>query len=224
MNVVITGTSRGMGREIAIKFLNEGHIVAGLDLEEATIVHEHYTHYICDVRDINSLPYIEFEGSDKRTEILINNAGMQGQGYQDIETNLKGVMNCSQKYAHGNEDIKAVVNQAAASGTTGADFGQYVASKAGVIGYTKYTAKQIAEYGATCNSISFGGVLSPVNWGVMNDSEKWDKIMEMTPLKKWATPTEAAEWVYFLAVINKSCTAQDIIIDNGEMYNQQFVW
>ena len=58
----------------------------------------------------------------------------------------------------------------------------------------------------------------------MNDNEKWDKIMEMTPLKKWATPAEAADWVYFLAVINKSCTGQDIIIDNGEIWNHTFIW
>ena len=88
----------------------------------------------------------------------------------------------------------------------------------------RLTAKEIAKYGATCNSISFGGVLSPVNWGVMNDTSKWNKIMKQTPLGKWATPAESAEWVYFLAIVNKSCTAQDIIIDNGEQYNHTFIW
>lgn len=223
MNVVITGTSRGMGRECAIKFLDEGHIVVGIDVAESTITHMRYYHHICDISDYEHLPHIAFPGSDKGVEILINNAGEQGT-QREIETNLIGLIKCTEKYALDNKDIRAVINQAAASGTTGADFGHYVASKAGVIGYTKYTAKQIAKYGATCNSISFGGVLSPVNWGVMNDNKKWNSIMKMTPLKKWATPAEAAEWIYFLAVVNKSCTAQDIIIDNGEMYNQQFVW
>lgn len=223
MNILITGTSRGMGREIAIKFLNEGHTVFGLDIAGSTISHIRYYHHICDVSNADNLPDIDFPPTDKYIEVLINNAGEQGTEH-DIDTNLKGVINCTEKYALGNKDIKAVINQAAASGTTGSDFGTYVASKAGVIGYTKYTAKQIAEYGATCNSISFGGVLSPVNWEVMNDNEKWDKIMEMTPLKKWATPAEAADWVYFLAVINKSCTGQDIIIDNGEIWNHTFIW
>ena len=223
MNVVITGTSRGMGRECAIKFLDEGHTVIGIDVAESTITHARYYHHVCDISEHKHLPDITFPGSDKGVEILINNAGEQGT-QREIETNLVGLINCTEKYALDNKDIRAVINQAAASGTTGADFGRYVASKAGVIGYTKYIAKQIAKYGATCNSISFGGVLSPVNWGVMNDDKKWNKIMKMTPLKKWATPAEAAEWIYFLAVVNKSCTAQDIIIDNGEMYNQQFVW
>ena len=218
MNIVVTGSSRGMGRETAIKFLAEGHTVYGIDIKESTIPNDvKYIHTICDVADEDKLSDIA------DVDILINNAGVQGTA-NDIEINLKGLINCTKKYALNNKHIKSVINQAAASGSTGADFGSYVASKAGVIGYTKFTAKEIAKYGATCNSISFGGVLSPVNWEVMNDEKKWNKIMGMTPLKKWVTPAEAAEWIYFLAVTNKSCTAQDIIIDNGEMFNHTFVW
>lgn len=217
MDVVITGTSRGMGRETAIKFLSEGHTVYGLDVDGGTITDPNYIHFVCNIAIKEDLPDI---GS---VNILINNAGVQGSD-NDIAVNLKGLIYCTEKYALNNKEIKAVINQAAASGTTGADFGDYVASKGGVIAYTKYTAKEIAKYGATCNSISFGGVLSPVNWNVMNDTKKWNKIMSMTPLKKWATTTEAADWIYFLSIINKSCTAQDIVIDNGEMFNQQFVW
>lgn len=217
MNIIVTGSSRGMGREIAIKFLSEDHSVFGIDISESSIDDANYHHFICDISK-DSLPSIEED-----IQILINNAGMQGTDY-DIDVNLKGLIKCTERYALNNPFIKAVINQAAASGSTGADFGDYVASKGGVVAYTKYTAKEIAKYGATCNSISFGGVLSPINWGVMNDSKKWNTIMSMTPLKKWATPAEAAEWVYFLSVINKSCTAQDIIIDNGEMFNQKFIW
>lgn len=217
MNVVITGASRGMGRETAIKFLSEGHVVIGIDVAPSNIIDDNYTHIVADVSKKDELPDI------KEVNILINNAGVQGTE-NDIDVNLRGLINCTEKYALNNKDIKSVVNQAAASGTTGADFGEYVASKGGVIAYTKYTAKEIAKYGATCNSLSFGGVLSPVNWNVINDTKKWNKIMSMTPLHKWATSDEAADWIYFLAVINKSCTAQDIIIDNGEEFNHNFVW
>ena len=217
MNVVITGSSRGMGREAAIKFLSEGHTVYGIDISESTIADNNYIHFICDVANKSELPDIE------NVNILINNAGVEGTD-ADIDINLNGLIYCTEKYALNNKDIKSVVNQAAASGHTGADFGNYVASKGGVIAYTKYTAKEIAKYGATCNSLSFGGVLSPVNWGVMSDEKKWNKIISMTPLKKWATAGEAADWIYFIAVINKSCTAQDIVIDNGEIFNQTFVW
>lgn len=217
MKVLITGASRGMGRETAIKFLNEGHEVIGLDISDPTIVHNNYIHYTADVSNNDTLPDI------KDVNILINNAGVENST-RDIEINLKGVMYCTIKYALNNPNIKAVVNQASSAASTGSDFGEYVASKGGVVAYTKWTAKEIAKYGATCNSISFGGVLTDLNWSVINDANSWKKIMKMTPMNKWATATEAADWIYFLSVVNKSCTAQDIVIDNGEMYNHQFIW
>lgn len=63
-----------------------------------------------------------------------------------------------------------------------------------------------------------------MNNPVLSDDDLWFEIMEMTPLYKWVKPDEAAVWIYFLTMINKSCTGQDIIIDNGEMYNHKFIW
>lgn len=216
MNVVITGSSKGMGREIALKFLTNGHIVYGIDIQPSTIESDSYHHYQCDVAEPDSLPDIE------GVNILINNAGVEGT-HRDIDINLKGVINCTQKYGL-QPSISSILNQASSSASNGSDFPEYVASKGGVKSYTIWTSKEIAKYGAICNSISFGGVLTPVNSPVIDDEEAWDKIMMMTPLRKWATEKEAAEWAYFLCVVNRSCTGQDIIIDNGEFYNHQFVW
>ena len=89
----------------------------------------------------------------------------------------------------------------------------------------KNVAWRVSRYGATCNSLSFGGVLTPLNSPVTKDKEAWSEIMKVTPLKKWATPEEAAEWIYFLTVVNRSCTGQDILVDNGEKdCNCTFVW
>lgn len=216
MRVIVTGSSKGMGVEIAKKFLKEGHEVYGLDVEEASIFDTHYYHYQCDVSDKDKLPVID------NVNILINNAGVQNSG-RDIEVNLKGVINCTEKYGL-QESIKSVLNQASVSAHNGAEFGEYTASKGGVLSYTVWTAKQIAQYGATCNSLSFGGVLTDLNKSVIEDKEAWEEIMMMTPLRKWATEKEAAEWVYFMTVTNKSATGQDIIIDNGESRNARFVW
>ena len=216
MRVVVTGSSKGMGVEIAKKFLREGCEVFGLDVEEASIFDTHYHHIQCDVSDKSSLP--EITG----VNILINNAGVQNSG-RDIQVNLKGVINCTEKYALQPE-IKSVLNQASVSAHNGAEFGEYTASKGGVLSYTIWTAKQIAQYGATCNSLSFGGVLTELNKPVIEDKEAWEEIMMMTPLRKWATEKEAAEWVYFMTVTNKSATGQDVIVDNGEMTNHSFVW
>ena len=219
MRVLVTGSSHGMGVEICKKFLNEGHLVYGLDVSdpsEELITYDQYCHHICDVSHKSTLPDI------KRINILINNAGVQNTGH-DIDINLKGVINCTEKYGL-QSNIKAILNQAASAASTGADFPEYVASKGGVKSYTIWCAKEIAKYGAVCNSLSFGGVKTEINYPVMNDSNMWDQIMMMTPLKKWASEKEAAEWVYFMTVVNKSATGQDIIIDNGEILNSQFIW
>ena len=48
--------------------------------------------------------------------------------------------------------------------------------------------------------------------------------MKLTPLKKWATAAEIAQWIYFIAVMQNSMTGQDVVIDNGEMIKSNFVW
>lgn len=225
ISVVITGASSGMGEAAALKFLDEfDYTVIGIDVlpvSEKVSVHpgysSRYTHCIADVSCKDTLPDLN------DVNILINSAGVQGTD-TDIEVNLKGVMNCTEKYALNNPSIKSVLNQASVSATMGTEFPQYVASKGGVISYTKWTAKDIAKYGATCNSLSFGGVLTDVNKPVMDNPQLWQQIMDLTPLKQWTTVEEAAEWIYFMTVINHSCSGQDIIIDSLESLNGVFVW
>lgn len=216
--VVVTGSSEGMGKEIAYRFLEKGHIVIGLDIKPPTIFEPRFVHYTCDVADKSTLP--ELPGVE--VGILINNAGVQNSG-RDIDVNLRGVINCTEKYGL-QPAIEAIVNQASVSAHNGAEFPEYVASKGGVLSYTVWTAKEVAKYGATCNSLSFGGVLTDLNKNIIDDTECWNEIMSMTPLAKWATASEAADWVYFVAAVNRSMTGQDIIIDNGETRNHKFVW
>ena len=215
MKILITGTSQGIGKAIAEKFLNEGHSVIGIDRRAASINAENYTHYECDVRDTEKLPAI----SD--VEILINNAGTQNE--DDIDTNLKALIKVTEKYGI-QPNIRSVLNIGSASGHTGAEFPEYCASKGGVLAYTKNVAMRIAPFGATCNSLDPGGVLTPLNACVMNDPELWAQIMDETPLKRWATPEEIAEWAYFLTVTNTFCTGQNILVDGGESINYHFIW
>lgn len=216
MRVLITGSSKGIGQAIAKRFLKEGHEVIGLDLLPASIKDKNYTHYISDVSKKKNLPSLE------GIEIIINNAGKQND--HDIENNLVGAMNVTEKYAF-QENIKSVLFNASASAHSGFEFPEYVASKAGLIGYMKNVASRLAPLGAIANSISLGGVLTDSNAPVMENEKCWNQIMEATPLKKWATLEEACDWVYFLTVINKSASGQDVLIDNGEYnLNSTFVW
>jgi len=221
MRVVVTGSSCGMGRSIAELFITKGNEVIGIDTLNCTseflLNSPYYSHMKCNIADKESLPDIP------NVNILINNAGVQQSG-QDIEINLMGLMYCTEKYALNNPKIVSVLNQSDVAAKTGCQFPYYVASKGGVTAYTRWTAKQIACYCATCNSLSVGGVITDLNLPVMADSGKWDEIMKITPMHKWATTKEIAQWAYFLTVVNKSCSGQDIVIDNLESLNGTFIW
>lgn len=215
MKILITGTSQGIGKAIAVLFLERGHQVIGIDRQQKSIEHSQYQHYECDVRDKDHLPGIP------GVEILINNAGTQNKA--DIDINLKALIHITETYGI-QPCIKSVLNIGSASGHTGAEFPEYCASKGGVLAYTKNVAMRIAPFGATCNSLDPGGVLTPLNECVIHDPVLWGQIMEETPLKKWATPEEIAEWAYFLTVTNTFCTGQNILVDGGESINYHFVW
>ena len=178
MKVLITGTSQGIGQAIAEKFLSKDHQVIGIDRQEASIKHSSYTHYQMDIRDYDHLPDID------GVQILINNAGTQNE--DDIDINLKALIYMTEKYGI-QDQIRSILNIGSASAHTGSEFPMYCASKGGVLAYTKNTAMRVALFGATCNSLDPGGVLTPLNECVINDETLWAQIMEETPLKKWAS-------------------------------------
>lgn len=213
MKILITGTSQGIGKAIAELFLEKGHEVTGIDRQDASIFHDSYVHIMADVRD--ELPDIG------GFEILINNAGTQNE--DDIDINLKALIRVTERYGV-QPSIRSILNIGSASAHTGSEFPEYCASKGGVVSYTKNVALRVAQYGATCNSLDPGGVVTPLNECVMNDPEAWSQIMEQTPLKKWATAEEIAQWAYFLTVVNTFCTGQSIVVDGGESINSHFVW
>lgn len=215
MKVLITGTSQGIGLAITERFLRENHEIIGIDRQEAGIIHRNYTHYQMDVRDYGSLPDIQ------GVHILINNAGTQNE--DDIDINLKALIHITEKYGVQSQ-IRSILNIGSASAHTGSEFPEYCASKGGVLAYTKNVAMQVAKFGATCNSLDPGGVLTPLNKCVTSDESLWAQIMEETPLKKWAAPEEIAEWAYFLTVTNTFCTGQSIVVDGGESIKHNFIW
>lgn len=215
MKVLVTGSSRGIGKAIAEKFLSCGHDVIGVDVLPASMENPRYSHIVTDIFS-GELPEI----SD--IEILINNAGVQDSG-RDIDINLKGSIRVTEKYAL-QEKIRSVLFIASASARTGAEFPEYAASKGGMVAYMKNVALRLAVFGATANSLSPGGVRTSLNDHVMADPELWEKIMHETLLPKWAEPEEIAEWAYFMTAVNRSMTAQDLLVDNGEDAKASFVW
>ena len=224
MDVLITGTSQGIGLACARLFLERGHRVWGIDIQPSTIEHEHYQHFLANVAEKNQLP------ANLEPELIVNNAGVQGSA-DDIAVNLVGTMNVTETYAFAGEGlaatpaprIRSVVNVGSASGHTGSEFPAYAASKGGILAYTKNVANRLAPQ-AICNSVDPGGVLTELNHCVMDDERMWGRIMDLTPLRRWATPAEIAEWVYFVGVTNRFMTGQNLLVDGGEAGRSEFVW
>ena len=223
--VIISGTSRGIGKAVAELFVsvrdnhnNLMYDVFGIDknpVESEFLTYApNYHHYIADVRD--TLPDIEFP------EIVIANAGTQ-EDDDSIDVNLVGLINFCEAYAD-QPCIQAVCTVASASAHSGAEFPRYTASKGGVVAYTKNLALRVAKYGAVCNSISPGGVYTPINEHIVQDKNKLDAVLNEAILHRWASAEEIAQWIYFITAVNKSATAQDFLVDNGEMAKSNFIW
>ena len=214
MKVLVTGSSKGIGRSIATKFLDMGHSVIGFDILDSTIDNKNYKHYVQDI--CNDLPDIN------DIEIIINNAGVQNADISDIDINLKGTINVTEKFI--NKSLKSIVFIASSSASTGSEFPEYAASKGGVVTYMKNVALRVSKLGATSNSISPGGVITDINKHILENDKLYKEVLDETLLNKWCDPEEIAEFVYFISVINKSMTGEDILIDNGEKLKSNFVW
>lgn len=214
MICLITGTARGIGRAIAEKFLQEGHRVYGIDLRPEGPDHPFYTHLRQDVRE--ALPDLP------DPEILISCAGSLKEE-EALSVNLEAAINLTEHFENS-PVLRSVLYIASASARNGAEFPRYVASKAGLVGYMKNRALKLAERGITVNSISPGGVITAANQHILESESLYAAVKAETLLGKWAEPEEVAELAYYLTVINRSVTGEDILMDNGEMLKANFIW
>ncbi|PIE78790.1 MAG: beta-ketoacyl-ACP reductase [Candidatus Delongbacteria bacterium] len=235
---IVTGSARGIGKAIAEELAKNGAKVVVSDLLEdqmkSTVSEFNKLGYEatgipCDVSKTDSAENLVKETLEKygRVDILVNNAGitrdnlimrMSEDDWDLVQNvNLKGVFNTTKAVTRVmmKQRYGRVINISSVVGLIG-NAGQlnYSASKAGVIGMTKTTAKELASRGVTANAIAPGFIVTDMT-DKLSDSAK-EALTNQIPLKKLGYPSDIAKAVKFLASDEASyITGQVLNVDGG---------
>jgi 3-oxoacyl-[acyl-carrier protein] reductase len=236
---IVTGGGRGIGRAVAVRLAEEGANLAisyrsNDEAAEETAERVREAGVKCELfkGDVASPEGVEalFKGvSDAfgRVDILVNNAGitrdnlmmrMKEEEFDEVlRTNLKGTYLCTR--AALRPMIRArwgrIVNVSSVVGLVGnAGQANYAASKAGIIGFTKSVAREVAQRGITVNAVAPGYVETELT-GSLPENVK-DQIRGQVPMGRFGEPEEVAEVVAFLAGETAGyVTGQTIAVDGG---------
>ena len=233
--VLVTGAAKGIGKAIALAFAKQGcNIVLNYrsNVSDDTIKEIEAYNVKCmplqgDVSDFATAA--EFVKKAKKefgtVDVLVNNAGitkdmllmrMSEEEFDSvIQTNLKGTFNMIRHVSSVmlKQRSGAIINMSSVVGVTGnAGQANYAASKAGVIGLTKATAKELAARGVTCNAIAPGFVETDMT-AVLTDEQK-SMMLEAIPLKRYGQVEDIANAAVFFAK-NTYITGQVLNVDGG---------
>jgi 3-oxoacyl-[acyl-carrier protein] reductase len=236
---LVTGASRGIGKAIALALADAGAdvVLTFLSSKEAAekIAEEirakgrKCTAYQSNASDFSQANELVQKAIQEfgRLDILVNNAGITKDGLllrmseQDwnavIDTNLKSVFNFTKAVYRPmmSQQSGKIINIASVVGITGnAGQANYVASKAGIIGFTKSVAKELASRNIQVNAVAPGFVDTDMT-GKLTDSQK-EAILKLIPMKRTAKPEEIAAVVRFLASSEANyVTGQVLCVDGG---------
>jgi 3-oxoacyl-[acyl-carrier protein] reductase len=236
---LVTGASRGIGREIALALAKEGANVvvnysgsqdkANEVANEISAMGREAFVYQCNVADSESVQTMVKETINKfgKLDILVNNAGitrdnllmrMKEDEWDDvININLKGVFLCTKAVSRQmmRQRSGRIINIASIVGVMG-NPGQanYVAAKAGVIGLTKTTARELATRGITVNAVAPGFITTDMT-DQLSDEVK-EAMLKQIPLGRFGEAKDIANVALFLASAEADyITGQTFHVDGG---------
>ena len=235
---IITGSSRGIGRAIAIEFAREGcnimiNYTSNYDAARQTedeLKKQGVRTYLCkaDITKYDEAKSmveqaIKFFG---KVDILVNNAGItspalfakmsQEQWKSVLDVDLNGAFNCTHAIINHmiSNNFGRIINISSVYGQTGA-FGQcnYAAAKWGVVGFTKSLALEVGRHNILVNAIAPGAVETDLVKSVKEDFMQ--KYVEANPLHRIAKPEEVAKAALFLATDATYTTGAVIPVNGG---------
>lgn len=236
---IVTGASGGIGKAIAIALAKEGASVAvhfhgneekallvKKEIEEAGGKAEIFRANVADFEECNALVKAAAKTFGS-IDILVNNAGITRDGLlmkmseedfdRVIDTNLKGAFHTIRFAARQmlKQRSGRIINMASVVGVTGnAGQANYAASKAGVIGLTKATARELASRGITVNAVAPGFIETDMT-AVLPEKVKEASVSQI-PLGKFGSPEQVASAVAFLASSDAAyITGQVLHVDGG---------
>lgn len=230
MNILVTGASRGIGKTIAKSLQSYGNVYVTARNEEKLKEFGNEMYFVCDLSKEDDLIKLGEFIQEKGIDILVNNAGNYTYcGIEDTEIsklneilsiNLKApiyLMHSAIPHMKKNR-FGRIINIGSISGVMGEAYASmYSATKAGLIGLSKATGLELAEFGITVNTINPGWVDTELGKSSIEDSEfSEEEILESIPQRRFVKPEEIAGLVkYLISEEAKGITGQSINICAG---------
>lgn len=210
MNILITGTSRGIGRRIAEHYLNAGHNVVGCSRTNSSLSHPNYKHYSLSVMDEKKVLdlFYEIRQKNQPLDVLINNAGIASMNHSlltpistvknILETNVLGTFLFSREAAKLMKKNKwgRIVNFV----TFAVPFkleGEaiYAASKAAIVTLTEILSREYSNYGITVNAVAPPAVQTDLIKGI--SFEKISNLLNRQSIHRFGEPSEICNVIDF---------------------------
>jgi 3-oxoacyl-[acyl-carrier protein] reductase len=240
--VVVTGGSRGIGRSVALRFSQQGTkmVIVHYDPDESAskdtlemisdrgVEAESHKVDASSFKDVDAL-FKDILTRLGKVDVLINNAGitrdtlLMRMSEEDwdavIRINLKSVFNCTHAVIRPMIKQKAgrIVNISSVVGQVGnAGQANYAASKAGIMGFTKTIAREVASRGITVNALAPGFIDTEMTASLTEKAK--EAFLQQIPMGRIGKPEEVAEVVYWLCSEGASYVTGQVIHVNGGLY------